>query len=95
MKKVIEFDEKMARCFLTGLTQTAMATAFLMGWVICCATAALLLRIEKSVAHDLPSAKESAGNELPNGSGFVRRYFKKQLLRSVNFLAEVPEALGI
>lgn len=91
----MKFDEKTAMSFLIGLAQTAMATAFLTGWVICCATAALLLRIEKSVAANLPSAKESAGNELQNGGGFARRYFKKRLLRSVNFLAEIPEALGI
>lgn len=91
----MKFDEKAGMSFLTGLAQAAMATAFLTGWVICCATVALLLRIEKSVAADLPSAKESAGNGLQNGGGFVRRYFKKQVLRSKNFLAEVPEALGI
>lgn len=92
---MMKFDEKTMMSFLTGWAQTAMATAFLTGWVICCATAALLLRIEKSVAADLPSAKESAGDELQKGGGFVRNYFKKQLLRSVNFLTKVPEALGI
>ncbi len=91
----MKFDERAAMSFLGDSAQTMLATVFLTGWIICCAATALLLRIEKSIAADLPSAKESTGNKSLNGGGFVRRCCKKQLLKSRNFLTKVPEALGI
>ena len=90
----MKFDEKAAARLMTDLGQAAFAMAFLTGWVICCVIVALLLRIDTSVAANLPSNKELLGNESLEVGGFIRCHYEKQLMRSKSFLTQIPETLG-
>ena len=78
---------------LTELAQTAFAIAFLTAWLISCAVVALLLRID--AAFDLLSVKFFGGNNTRSHGSYIRRYCRKQLLKSKTILTNVPDALGI
>ena len=80
------------KSFLRDLADTALATAFLSLWVICCTIVALLLRVTKVPASSEDFVSEQ--NVQDHGS-YLRRYCRKQLLKSKTFLTKIPEGLGI
>jgi hypothetical protein len=88
----MKFERKII-LFLRSLADTALATALLILWVICCTTVALLLRI--AGVSDLPSDDVIHENNGQNQGSYLSRYCRKQLLKSKTFLTKIPERLGI
>lgn len=88
----MKFERKIIS-FLRDLADTALATAFLIVWIICCTTVALLLRI--AGVSDLPSDDVIHENNGQNHGNYLSRYCRKHLLKSKAFLTKIPEGLGI
>lgn len=79
--------------FLRNLVDTALATAFLIIWIICCTAVALLLRTA-GVSALLSEDVIREDNDRNHGN-YLSRFCRRQLLRSKTFLTEIPEGLGI
>lgn len=88
----MKFERKIIS-FLRDLIETALATALLILWVICCTIVALLLRI--AGASDLPSDDVIHENNGQNHGNYLSHYCRKHLLKSKGFLTKIPEGLGI
>lgn len=88
----MKFERKIIS-FLSDLADTALATAFLILWVICCTIVALLLRI--AGVWNLPSGYFLSENDGRNHGNYLSRLCRKQLLKSKTFLTKIPEGLGI
>lgn len=88
----MKFERKIIS-FLRDLIDTALATAFLILWVICCTIVALLLRI--AGVSDLSSEDILHENNVQNHGNYLSRYCRKQLLKSKTILTEIPEGLDI
>lgn len=88
----MKFERKIIS-FLKNLADTALATALLILWVICCTTAAFLLRI--AGVSDLSGDDVLHENNDQNHGNYLSRYCRKQLLKSKSFLTEIPKGLGV